>query len=113
MPTELEVLVYARVDGRSPFAQWLRAIPDGRTRHRIRARIARLRLGHLGDTRSVGAGVHELRMKLGPGIRLYFGRETPTRVVLLWGGAKRTQVRDIQRARAYWQDHRARREIEE
>ena len=74
MPNEQEVRVYARSDGRAPFAHWLRGLRDGQTRNRIRQRIARVRLGNFGDTRSVGEGVHELRIQFGPGFRVYFGR---------------------------------------
>jgi putative addiction module killer protein len=75
MPNELEVRVYARSDGSEPFTQWLRGLRDGPTRNRIRQRIARVRLGNFGDTRSVGEGVQELRIPFGPGYRVYFGRE--------------------------------------
>lgn len=75
---------------------------------RITSRIARLRNGNFGDFRSVGAGVQELRIPIGPGIRVYFGRQSETIVVLLCGGDKRSQQSDIRRARAYWKDYRSR-----
>jgi len=108
MPKEQEVLVYAGSDGREPFAQWLRGLRDGQTRNRIRQRIARVRLGNFGDARSVGEGVHELRIQFGPGFRVYFGREDDAVVILLCGGDKSTQARDIERARDYWRDYRSR-----
>ena len=70
MPNEQEVRVYARSDGGEPFTQWLRGLRDGQTRNRIRQRIARVRLGNFGDARSVGEGVHELRIQFGPGFRV-------------------------------------------
>ena len=108
MPNEQEVLVYARSDGREPFTQWLRGLRDGQTRNRIRQRIARVRLGNFGDARSVGEGVHELRVQFGPGFRVYFGREDDAVVILLCGGDKSTQARDIERAHDYWRDYRSR-----
>ncbi|KPJ82994.1 MAG: hypothetical protein AMS19_05975 [Gemmatimonas sp. SG8_23] len=108
MPTEQEVRIYARSDGSEPFTEWLRGLRDGTTRNRIRQRIARLRLGNFGDTRSVGDGVLELRIHFGPGFRVYFGREGASMVILLCGGDKGSQERDIDRAVEYWRDHRSR-----
>ena len=108
MPTEQEVRVYARSDGSEPFTQWLRRLRDEANRNRIRQRIARVRLGNFGDTRSVGDGVHELRIHAGPGYRVYFGREGDAVVILLCGGDKGSQERDIERAQDYWRDHRSR-----
>ena len=65
-------------------------------------------MGNFGDVRSVGGGVHELRIPIGPGIRVYFGRQDDSIVILLCGGDKRTQARDIPRAQLYWQDFRSR-----
>lgn len=108
MPTEQEVRIYARSDGSEPFTEWLRGLRDGTTRNRIRQRIARLRLGNFGDSRSVGDGVLELRIHFGPGFRVYFGREGASVVILLCGGDKSSQERDIDRAMEYWRDHRSR-----
>lgn len=106
-PNEQEVRVYSRPDGREPFTEWLRGLRNGPTRNRIRRRIARVRLGNLGDARSVGRGVHERRIRLGPGYRVYFGREAGA-VILLRGGDKSTQTRDVERAQADWRDYRSR-----
>ena len=65
-------------------------------------------MGNFGDTRSVGEGVQELRIPFGPGYRVYFGREADAIVILLCGGDKSTQTRDIERAHDYWRDHRSR-----
>ena len=108
MPTEQEVRVYARSDGSEPFTQWLRGLRDGTTRNRIRQRIVRIRLGHFGDARAVGDSVQELRIHFGPGYRVYFGREGDALVILLCGGDKGSQERDIERAQEYWRDHRSR-----
>jgi putative addiction module killer protein len=108
MPIEQEVRVYTCSDGSEPYSQWLRGLRDARSRNRIRQRIARVRLGNLGDVRSVGEGVQELRISFGPGFRVYFGREGDSVVILLGGGDKSTQVRDIERAKDSWRDHRRR-----
>ena len=76
-------------------------------RARIRARIGRLRLGNFGDAKRVGE-VFELRIHVGAGYRVYYGREGDAVVILLCGGGKQSQARDIERAEAYWRDHRSR-----
>jgi putative addiction module killer protein len=70
--------------------------------------ITRVRLGNFGDARTVGDGVHELRIHTGPGYRVYFGREGDAVVILLCGGDKGPQNRDIERAKDYWRDYRSR-----
>jgi len=107
MPKEREVRVYACSDGSEPFTQWLRGLRDGAGRNRVRQRVARVRLGNFGDARSVGDGVHELRIHAGPGYRVYFGREGDAVVILLCGGDKGSQARDIERAQDYWRDYRS------
>jgi putative addiction module killer protein len=71
---------------------------------RVLARLARLRQGGLGDFKSVGEGVCELRVDYGPGYRIYFGQRGQTLVVLLCAGDKRSQDRDIRLAKQYWQE---------
>ena len=82
------------------FATWFGGIKDKTTRSRIVARIERVQLGNFGDARSVGGGVSELRMAFGPGYRIYFAQAGDTVILLLCGGDKASQVRDIARARA-------------
>ncbi len=101
----IEILEYLTTDGRNPFRDWLETLKDREARARIRVRINRVRLGNLGDCKSVGGGVSELRIPHGPGYRVYFGRQGGTVVVLLCAGDKRTQVRDIEVAHAYWGDY--------
>jgi putative addiction module killer protein len=100
-----EVLAYQTRDGTIPFAEWLDDIRDKKVVARILARLARVRQGNLGDCKGVGEGVSELRVDYGPGYRVYFAQKRQTLVILLCGGDKRTQERDIQRAKQYWQDY--------
>ena len=89
------------------FSEWLRRLRDARAVAKIAARIDRLRYGNPGDAKSVGGGVVEMRIDYGPGYRVYFTRRGPTLVLLLCGGDKRTQQRDILRAQEiamYWSD---------
>lgn len=82
------------------FTAWLSGLSDGTVRGVVVARIKRLELGLAGDVKPVGDGVSELRIQLGAGWRIYFVRRGPQLVVLLAGGSKRTQDRDIRRAKA-------------
>ena len=80
------------------YAKWFRRLRDRQARARIILRIRRLSLGNPGDVRPVGEGVSELRVDYGPGYRIYFVQHGQTVVVLLAGGDKRTQDRDIKTA---------------
>jgi putative addiction module killer protein len=82
------------------FSLWLRALRDQRAKARIVARIRRASFGNVGDVRSVGARVSEMRIDHGPGYRVYFVRRGDTLIVLLCGGDKSTQDHDIARAKA-------------
>jgi putative addiction module killer protein len=81
------------------FASWLSKLRDDRAQAKIWARIRRAQLGNLGDTKPVGDGVSEMRVDVGPGYRLYFVQRGSVLVILLCGGDKRTQSRDIQAAK--------------
>ncbi len=82
------------------YARWFASLRDRQARARIDARIRRLSLGNPGDVKPVGEGVSELRIDYGPGYRVYFVQRGQTLVVLLAGGDKRTQDRDIKLAQA-------------
>ena len=86
------------------FSEWLRRLRDRRARARIASRIDRMAGGHLGDVTPVGDGVSELRIDYGPGYRVYFVRRGPTLYVLLCGGDKSTQDRDIRTAKRLAKD---------
>ena len=80
------------------FSKWIDSLRDIRARARVLARIERLAVGHTGDVKPVGEGVSELRIDYGPGYRVYFKKQGRSVVVLLAGGDKKTQNRDIQTA---------------
>lgn len=81
------------------FERWLTGLRDRRAVARIRSRIDRLQVGLLGDVKPVGEGVSELRIDYGPGYRIYFVQRGDELVILLAGGDKRSQMRDIEKAR--------------
>lgn len=99
--------VYRTDSGNEPYTEWEESL-ERTVRARIEARMTRIRLtGNLGDFKSLKDGVYELRFEFGPGYRVYFGFDKPGAklVLLLVGGSKRTQTKDIKKAKEYWQDH--------
>jgi putative addiction module killer protein len=104
----VKIRQYQAADGSVPLSDWLDGLRDGRARARIIARIDRLNVGLFGDWRSVGGGVCELRIDHGPGYRVYYGKHGKTAILLLCGGDKRNQAKDIERAHEYWKDYKAR-----
>lgn len=97
--------------GRSPFGRWFNGL-DARAAARVRTSLARMEAGNLSNVRGVGRGVLERRINVGPGYRVYFGRDGDTLIVLLGGGTKARQQRDIERARELWQEYRRRKQQE-
>ena len=104
----MELRYYQTSAGQRPFVDWFEGLNDRQARARIDARLARVIGGNLGDVEPAGEGVMELRIDWGPGYRLYFARLGQVIVLLLCGGDKRTQQKDIKRAKAYFADFKAR-----
>jgi putative addiction module killer protein len=105
MAAVIRVDHYQMASGRFPFKEWIEALKDKKSRFVIDRRIARISLGNQGDYRSVGGGVSEMRIHFGPGFRVYFLIDGAKVVVLLCGGDKRSQGRDIKAARQYAEDY--------
>jgi putative addiction module killer protein len=101
----LTVQEYVTADGQNPFREWLATL-DVPARARIQARVLRLSTGNLGDHKSLGGGVWEARVMFGPGFRLYFGQEGRRVILLLVGGDKSSQSRDIRKAREFWKAYK-------
>ena len=81
------------------FDRWLSDLADERARTRIASRVARLRFGNAGDAKPVGEGVSEMRVHHGPGYRVYYKQTNKTIIVILCGGNKSTQEKDVRRAK--------------
>ena len=107
----IEIREYADDRGRSPFGRWFDDLDAG-TAVRVRTALARMEAGNLSNVRGVGGGVLERRINVGPGYRVYFGRAGDALIVLLGGGTKARQQKDIERARDLWQQYRRRKERE-
>ena len=103
-----EVRNYITPEGRNPFRQWLIQLRDKRARANIQRRIVRLQEGNFGNCKRLSSDLYELRIDYGPGYRIYFGTLTSHIVILLCGGQKGTQRRDIARAKDYWNELRRR-----
>jgi putative addiction module killer protein len=102
-----EVRFYETESGRVPCREWLDSL-DGTVAYGVvMSRLDRVEEGNLGVHRSVGDGVTELVIDFGPGYRIYFGQDRMELIILLAGGAKKTQQADIERAKRYWRNYNA------
>ena len=103
----MDVEIYQDQNGNEPFSRWLLSFRDRVTLARIRKRLRRIEeTGNLGDYRSLGDGVFELRLQFGSGYRIYFGMIGDNAIVLLRGGDKSSQIQDIEKAKTDWKVHR-------
>ena len=97
---------YITANGKNPICEWLSSLKDRQAKELIQSRLDQAKQGNLGDHKSVGEGVWELRITYGPAYRIYFSQVTPSQQLLLYGGDKSTQPTDIIRAKQYWQDYK-------
>ena len=95
---------YITPSGAAPFVDWINSLKDPVTRHRIRTRLDRVEMGNFGDYKPLGDGIYELKLDFGSGYRIYFAEEGDVIVILLCGGDKSSQVKDIKTAKMYWQE---------
>jgi putative addiction module killer protein len=103
--TARSVEYHSDARGRRPLSAWLKSLDDAKGHAAIMVRIDRIKHGNFGDHEPVGDGVLELKIDVGPGYRVYYGMGDSKTVVLLCGGTKRSQKRDIARAKRIWRDY--------
>ena len=108
MVKEHEILIYSTEGGVEPFQKWIHSIKDAKTQRIILTRIQRLRAGLFGDSKFLAQGIHELRIDYGPGYRVYYALIGEKTILLLDGGDKSTQDKDITMAKNHLLDHRKR-----
>lgn len=104
----VNIAIYQTKNGRKPYIEWLNKL-DENVRATVRSRINRVRLGNFGECRSIKgniSGIGELVLDFGPGYRIYYGKKSEVSIVILIGGIKKSQVRDIEKAKEYWIDYK-------
>lgn len=106
MEDAIDVKLYLDKYNKHPFEEWLTTLTDEKAKAAIVGRLNRVRHGNFGDCKSVGKGIHELRIWTGKGYRVYFGKESGKEIIILSGGHKDTQVRDVKKAYKYWADYK-------
>ena len=99
-----QIRFYQTKSGKIPYKEWFDNLKDSKVRHRIRARLDRVELGNLGDFKNLSDGVSELKFSFGPGYRIYFAEQDDIFIILLCGGDKSSQKKDINTAKQYWND---------
>jgi putative addiction module killer protein len=104
---EVEILEYLDLNGCSPYAEWFENL-SAPAAAKVAVAITRLALGNFSNVKGVGGGVYEYRVNFGPGFRIFFGKDGERLVILLGGGTKKRQQKDIEDAKAKWQDYKKR-----
>ena len=107
----IEVREYLDAQDRSPFAKWFDGL-NARAAAKVATALVRMEQGNLSNVKGIGSGVSEYRIDFGPGYRVYFGRDGDTLIILLGGGTKKRQERDIRAAHALWREYRQRKRRE-
>ncbi|MGH1370344.1 MAG: type II toxin-antitoxin system RelE/ParE family toxin [Maritimibacter sp.] len=105
----IELVLYVTEEGKVPFEDWFNKL-DTAAALKVRTALARIETGNLGDVKPVGQGVSERRITFGPGYRVYFGQDGDKLVILLCGGTKKRQSKDIEKAKASWDDYKSRKQ---
>ena len=105
---EIDIEIYETPNGKRPFEAWIKDVREIHTRSKILTRLDRLKLGNFGDCKTIDDGVCELRIHYGPGIRVYYGKAGSKVILLLCGGDKGSQQRDIAKAKEYLNEYQTR-----
>ena len=107
----IEIREYIDREGGSPYSKWFNRL-SAPAAAKIVTALVRMEQGNLANTKSVGAGVFECRIDFGPGYRVYFGKDGDILIILLGGGTKKRQQKDIQDARKTWKEYKQRKQQE-
>lgn len=103
----IKIVLYATDTGKEPFSEWENGL-DTKMRAIVINRLNRIKLGNFRDAKRIqaGLGIWELRINYGPGYRIYFGKKGNTIIILFTGGSKKSQTRDIAKAKKYWLEYK-------
>ncbi len=107
----IEIREYITTEGRSPYARWFDGL-NARAAAKVATALVRMEQGNLSNAKSVGAGVSERRIDFGPGYRVYFGKDGDTLIILLGGGTKKRQQKNIETAQDLWREYKRRKRQE-
>ncbi len=107
----IEIREYIDREGSSPYAKWFKRLSAPAAAKVVTA-LVRMEQGNMSNTKGVGASVFECRIDFGPGYRVYFGKDRDTLIILLGGGIKKRQQKDIQDARKIWKEYKQRKRQE-
>ncbi len=107
----IEIREYITTEGRSPYARWFDGL-NARAAAKVARALVRMEQGNLSNAKGVGAGVSEYRRDFGPGYRVYFGKDGDTLIILLGGGTKKRQQKDIETAQDLWREYKQRKRQE-
>lgn len=105
--SQVEIREYVDVHGISPFGRWFTKLPAVAAA-KVATALARIEAGNLSNVKGAGKGVHECRIDFGPGYRVYIGRDGDRLVILLGGGSKKRQSKDIEAAQGLWKQYKVR-----
>lgn len=103
----MQIKIYQTQNGKAPVTDWIDGL-DNVTAMRVAQSLTRLEAGNTSNLKSVGQGVHELKMSFGAGYRVYLGLDGTMLIILLTGGSKQRQNKDIAQAQSYWADYKKR-----
>ncbi len=107
----IEIREYVDTQERSPYARWFDRL-NAQAAAKVATALIRMEMGNLSNVKSVGGGVNECRLDFGPGYRVYFGRDGDTLIILLGGGTKKRQTKDIETAQDLWREYKRRKRQE-
>ena len=106
----IKVFAYVTSAGKCPYADWFDSL-DQEAAAKVQTAVERMEDGNFGDHKSVGAGVTERRLNIGPGYRIYYGRDGEKLVILVGGGTKKRQNTDVKTAQAIWAEYKATKKV--
>ena len=107
----IEIREYVGTEGRSPYGKWFDRL-NAQAAAKVATALVRMEQGNLSNAKGIGAGVSEYRIDFGPGYRIYFGKDGDMLIILLGGGTKKRQQKDIEVAKTLWREYKQRKRQE-